>query len=298
MDNSVPEKLRPYIAHGVQLSKITTSNEAVGDCPFCDEDKFSVNTLTGQWRCWRCSAGTKKGGGNVYTFLRMYHELCFEATDVKECMKLANNRLLLDAQSLLEWGIAKSVNTGDWLVPGYNPQGHLTTLYRNMKQNDGSYRLIPTPTLGHHIHGMNLWDADKPIVYVCEGPWDGLALWEVMVNGKNQEGHIVPTASREHSLYAQANVIAVPGADVFFESWAALFKGKIVNLMYDNDHPRKLKNGGTTPGAGWRGMERVCGILSSSRHAPQEINCLTWGPEGFDLKLKSGFDVRDMITKG
>jgi hypothetical protein len=69
--------------------------------------------------------------------------------------------------------------------------------------------------------------------------------------------------------------------------------------MYDSDHPRKHPNTGTiTDGAGWRGMRRVTEMLSASRYQPQEINCLTWGPEGYDPKLKSGYDIRDMITKG
>jgi hypothetical protein len=294
MNDEIPAKLRPFTWHGIPLGPIR-NNESYGDCIFCSRsDKFAVNSITGKWHCWKCGKE-----GNVWTFLREFHALCLEATKPNEYRDLATNRGYLDIQCLIEWGLARSITTGDWLIPGYNGSQSMTSLYRNMKQQDGSHRLIPTPTLGHHIHGMNFWDAKKPIVYICEGPWDGIALWEVLTQTKVSGSGMCPTASRENSLYAQANVIAVPGAEVFFEPWLALLEGKIVNLMYDSDHPRKHpKTGHISPGAGWHGMQRVVEMLDKSSHKPQEINCLTWGPEGFDPKHKSGFDVRDMITKG
>lgn len=300
MNEDIPVKLRPYVFHKIALGKIH-NNEAAGDCPFCGrEGKFSVNTLTGQWKCWVCARGTGRGGGNVYTFIREFHALCLEATKSDEFKALAAQIDLLDFTTLVEWQIVKSVTTHEWLIPGYNPSSQLVTLYRQIKQPQGGFRAIPTPTLGHHIHGMNLWDPAKPLVYILEGWKDALAFWECLTRGKTcEERGLCPTASRDSSLYAQANVIAVPGAEVFFETWLPLFENKVVNLLYDSDHPRKNSNTGTTsPGAGWNGMKRVTELLCSSKHKPQEINCVHWGPDGWDPNRKSGFDVRDFITKG
>lgn len=254
--------------------------------------------LTGQWRCWVCAEGTKKGGGNVYTFLRLFHELCFSATKPVDYRALAEDRGLLDTYALIEWNLCKSITTDDWLIPGYNPHGQLTSLYRYVTMKDESRKLLPTPTLGHHLHGMNLWDAKKPIVFITEGPWDAIALWELLVQAKNSEGSIVPTASQEHSLYSQANVIAVPGCETFFEAWLHLFEDKIVNLLFDSDHPRKHPTTGhITEGGGYRGMRRVTEMFCNSTHKPQELNYIVWGPDGYDPKRKSGFDIRDFLTK-
>lgn len=297
MTEEQPDKLRPYLFHGVGLGK-PKNNECSGECPFCGrEDKFFVNAITGKWRCWVCEEGTSKGGGNIYTFLRLFHEMCFESTKVDDYKRLAENRGYLDAQPLIEWGLAKSTTTGEWLIPGYNLHKSLTSLYRYVSQKDLGYRLLPTPTLGHQLHGINLWDERKPIVYLCEGPWDGMALWELLTKAKNSESHLVPTSSIEYSLYASANVIAVPGCRVFFESWASIFENKIVNLMFDSDHSRKhQKTGHLIEGAGYNSMKRIAETLNNSAHRPQEINYLRWGENGFDPSVRSGFDVRDFLN--
>lgn len=294
----LPEKLRPYEFHGLVLRKSTRGNEYVGTCPFCDrEDKFYVNSLTGMSKCFVCDVGSSKAGMNVYTFIRELHKFSFESTKLTDFQWMADHVSLLDLQSVVEWQLAKSTTTGDWLVPGYNAQCSMVTLYRYIKQFDGGYRAIPTPGLGHQIHGMNLWDNSKPIAYICEGWKDSIVLWEALTKGKNTKEGIGPTASRESSLYAQENVIAVPGAAIFFESWAQLFENKVVNLMFDSDHPKKHpKTGHISPGAGWQGMERIAKILTGSKHKPQEINCIYWGKDGYNPEVKSGYDVRNYLT--
>ena len=289
-----PQKIRPYVFHGLDLG-MPDNNEWGGDCVFCGRgEKFSINENTGKWRCWKCGEH-----GNVYTFIQKFHALSMEATQIESYKQLANDLNLLDAQSLVEWQLAISPYTGDWLIPGYNPDGKLLTLYRYIKQPQGGYRCIPTPTLGHRIHGVNLWDSSKPIVYICEGFKDGLALWEVLGRTKTcEERGYAPTASREHSLLGQANVIAVPGCEVFFDHWTPMFSGKSVYLLYDSDHPRKHpKTGHISPGAGWQAMERVTTLFSEAKEPPEELNCIHWGEDGYDQTIKSGFDLRDLITK-
>lgn len=296
----LPDKIRPYHFHGVHLAS-PKNNECIGECPFCDrEGKFSVNAETGKWRCWSCAEGTERGGGNVYTFLRKLHDLSIKSTKVEDYKELVVDRGYLDSQCVIEWELCKSLTTGAWLVPGYNVQCQLVSLYQLFKEFDGSRHCKPTPTLGHCIHGMNLWISEKPVVYICEGPWDAMALWEMLVRSKNCKEHgLRPTASRESSLYAQANVIAAPGTEVFFESWLPLFEDKIVNLMYDSDHPRTHpKTGHVTVGAGWRGMKRITEMFAKAARKPQEVNCIYWGEEGYDIKRKTGYDIRDLLTRG
>ena len=293
-----PQKLRPYLFHGIDLGTPSNS-EAVGDCPFCDKsNKFSVNEDTGKWKCWSGSCGES---GNIWTFLRKFHVLCFEATTVEDYKSLAVDRDLYKTESLVQWQIVKSITTDEWLIPGYGVQKReITSLYRYIKQRDGGYRLLPTPTLGHHLHGLNLWNTQAPIVYVTEGPWDAVSLWEALGSAKNcHEGGLCSTASRESSLLAQANVIAVPGCEVFFETWTPLLEGKTVTLVYDSDHPRKHpKTGKISDGAGIRAVKKVANLLIESKHKPFEVNYLKWGEGGYDPSRKSGFDVSDLLTKG
>lgn len=293
-----PEKLRPYVFHGLNPHG-GRNHEWLCDCPFCGkEDHFSINDVTGLSKCLVCaiSGDSGKPGLNDRSFIRRLHEWSFDATGAAQYQELAEQLKVLDIESLVEWQLAKSVVTDQWLIPGYNAGGTMVTLYAYYKK-DGKYAAIPTPNLGHHLHGMNLWDKAKPIVYLCEGWKDAIILWELLTKAKNTEHGLAQTSSRESSLYAQANVLAVPGATTFFESWLPLFENKVVNLMFDSDHPKihpKTKH--ITPGAGWVGMERAARIMSTSKYKPQEINCIYWGKDGYDPSKKSGYDARDFLT--
>jgi hypothetical protein len=152
---------------------------------------------------------------------------------------------------------------------------------------------------------VNLYNKDKPDVYLCEGWGDGLALWEILRSVKrstDKNATLSITGAEAASIYSQANVLAVPGANVFYEQWCPLFEGKRVFLLYDNDHPRK-HNGKTIEGVGYAGMRRAAQILGACRQPPKEIHYLNWGrlqgkKEYHDLTLKTGFDIRDALSQG
>ncbi len=104
-----------------------------------------------------------------------------------------------------------------------------------------------------------------------------------------------------------ANVLAIPGCNTFFPEWVSLFRGKTVNLMFDNDHPVKhSKNGKLVAPAGLSGVCRIAGILADA--GITEINYLKWGSgtftrkkqvlEGFSRDLPHGYDVRDSLAAG
>lgn len=287
----VPEKLRPYIFHRVDLS--WNDRSATGDCPWCGrESKFNVNLETGMWRCYVCGEGSDKGGGNAYTFLRKLREMADKNTT--DYSSLAVDRRLLP-DTLVHWELAMSPLTGDWLVPGYNIQGKLCQLYRYVRGSKRSL-LLPTPELGHQLHGVSLMHKDASTVYVCEGPWDAMALWEALRQCKRSGDELTITANVERSLLSEANVLAVPGASTFSDAWLPLFESKQVVLMYDNDHPRvNPKTGKLAPPAGWAGMKRATGMLSSKAAS---IRILRWSGEAdHEASLPSGFDIRDALTQ-
>jgi len=296
-----PANLRPYLFHGLDLSYEDGEKEAQGECPWCGRaGKFSVSVETGEWQCFVCRAGTERGGGNVYTFLRLLHEESDKRTN-GTTKQLAEDRRLLYPETLTYWGVVQSVLTGEWLVPGYSADGKLTQLYRYVKVHDGKMKLLPTPELGHALFGRNLYDAARPAVYLCEGPWDGMALWETLRGTKRtDEGEYRLTGAEASSLLAGANVLAVPGCGSIggpLERWAPLLADKTVHLMFDSDHPRE-HNGRIVEPAGYTASQRAANILSIGVEPPKELRWLKWGEAGFDPDLPSGFDVRDWLARG
>jgi hypothetical protein len=294
-----PETLRPYRFHGVDID-YTDGEEAVGTCPFCGRDgKFSVNIKDGVWKCWVCQSGSAKGGGNVYTFLRLLWELCdkqpFDTTD------LVKSRTLLFPETLMYWGVTRSVLTGDVLVPGYGVDGKLNQLY-SYRENYQTKKMTmyPTPTVGHQFHRVtrDLWDAKKPEVHVLEGPWDGMAWYEALRVTKKVDKNLALTGNPVASLLADINVLAIPGCGSVgepFKKLLPLLTGKTVTFFFDNDHAKEHHNQ-VVDGAGYAALKRAVAICAAAEQPPLEIRYLHWGENGYDKALKHQFDVRDWLS--
>ncbi len=326
--SDLPIGLKPYAFHGIEIRD--NVNQGLGECPFCSKPKFHANPETAQWDCKSCSSK-----GNVYTFLKKLWEASSAATGMRE-LKSFSSQLQVLPETLVAWGACKSVVTGEWLMPGYGTEKNLTQLYRYVKDSaTGKMRWMCTPgpgnnpgqALEHAVHGANLLTGEERIIYVCEGPSDGMALWETMQVYKDGGKKYMPTANKQASLLKNSGVIAVPGASVFKERWAKLLEGKVVRLAFDSDHPRETKaklppvnqelnghskngkpdsNGKTTggkelvvkmPGPGLAGMKNVVKVLSRSAEKPEKVEYLRWGPEGYDQSKKDGWDVRDELNK-
>ncbi len=302
--DEVPDALRPYLWHGVDLQWRAGDKQAEAECPFCGKRKFYVEVETGLWRCFVCGTGGVRGGGNAYTFLRELWDASDRATN-GQTKVLAADRRLMFPETLTHWGACVSVLTGDWLVAGYGADGRITQLYRYVRNNRKKRMdLLPTPGMDasqprHGLFGVSGYDREKPDVILCEGPWDGMAVWEVVRSAKGVGGrNLEYTASHEASLLSTTNVLAVPGCTTFPESWAGLLVGKRVTVMYDSDHPSRQEDGRTAPPAGWSGMKRLAGLLASLEQSkrPAEVRVLWWGDEGYDPSHKHGYDVRDALT--
>lgn len=311
----VPQNLKPFDFHGVELSWGAGSSQARGRCPWpgCQKDgKFFVSLDTGQWDCKSCGAS-----GNASTFLWKLHEESMAGASNYDA--LAAERGLLDPGTPARWGLCQSVITREWLVPGYSAAGKICQLYRYVAVPGGRRRLMATPPDGetaaylrslgtqsegrglstqHGLAGVHLMGRGVTRLYVCEGPWDAMALWEVMAAakwaGEGPGSGLVPTGSRAASLLAGAGVLGAPGANVWSQKWASLCAGREVCFLYDNDHPAA---DGKQQGAGLAGTTRATQILARSEGAgPASVSYLKWGPRGHDATLASGFDVRDWLA--
>lgn len=283
---SEPDRLRPYIFHGVHLAP--QGSHAVGDCPFCGkEGKFSLHLADGLWRCWVCGSGTVAGGGNGLVFIRLIHEHAAAAILAQRNGKphvfhqsVAADRRLLSPDTVAAWGVVPAWD-GTWLVPGYGTDGVLDQVYRRikaLKKGKWIWELRPTPGIWTEgkVHALHLtvkdFDPSRPNMIVCEGPWDGMALWEV---GRRDD----------------TNIVAIPGCNVWRDEWTKMCEGKHVTIMFDSDHP--LTVGSKSLRAGYDGVVRVAKRLSGSAAS---VRWLRWGPDGFDPERPSGWDVRDHLT--
>lgn len=280
-----PDALRPYTFHGCDLS--VSSGQATGDCPFCfREGKFSVELVTTKFKCWSCGYGGEHGGGNATEFMRSIYRHASERRDADFYDAVAADRRLSSHDTVAAWGIVKA-SDGTWLVPGYSPNGVLHQVYRRTRIQDKGvwvWRLLPTPGIwgpgkSHALHlPIDDFDPACTSVYICEGPWDGMALWE----------------AAKGSSIAPCQIVAVPGCNVWQDTWTEFCRGKNITLLFDSDHPREVIKGHSSR-AGYDGMVRIAKRLSG---VAASVRWLRWGPDGYDPNKPSGWDVRDNLTSG
>jgi ribosomal protein L37AE/L43A len=301
IEEDTPKRLIPYIFHGVDLTWREGASQATSDCPFCGKPKFYVAVETGLWHCKSCGTGSAKGGGNATTFYRQLFKDGTHTTTDEDLEWLREHRGLLGVETLRAWGVFKSPVSGEWLIPGYDSDGLLKQLYRYAPITPGGRYVAMLPKDGdHYLHGMATWDPNATTVYVCEGPFDGMAFWEVLGRARSgadpSNGRAV-TGDRSTSLAAGCNVIAVPGANSFVDHWRKPLAGKEVVLLYDSDHPVEA-NGRRRHGAGYEGMKRVTQQLAGAENPPSSVRYLHWGDDGFDPEYPSGHDLRDHLRLG
>lgn len=277
-----PEKLRPYLFHGLDLNYTKGEKDAVGDCVFCGRDgRFSIKVDTGQWQCLKCMEK-----GNIYSFLDKLLALSIEATSNEEYDELAADRRLLFPETLVLWNIGKSVLTDKWIIPGFNVHGKVCQLYKYTKV-EGRMALLATPTLGHQLLGMNVYNTDFPNVHVCEGVWDSMSWWETI---------------RRIPEYKNTNVLGIPSATVFKDIWTNPLAGKNVSLMVHNDHNKKHpKTGQPIPSVSYSGASRIAGLATNSSEPCGNLTVLNWSggdAVGPSDSLPSGYDLRDALAEG
>lgn len=285
----LPDALKPWTFHGFDLSYREGDKEARGTCPFCGrEGKLYVNAESGQWNCRKCNEG-----GNVFTLLRRLWE---ERGQSDNALSLLAERKRVSVEAMVAWGAGVGfVAPEDIFVPGFDAGGQVMQLYRwTYNPGDDRFYWNMPKGLKHALLGVHLFDRNKRDVYLCEGFWDAVALWETLRSLRRTEnGVYLPTDDESDSLLANANVLAIPTATTFNEHWAELFSGCRVFLCLDSDHPDKMGRV-----SGLEGTKHAVSVLALADDPPEEMQWLVWGEGGYDKELKSGYDVRDLLTSG
>jgi hypothetical protein len=281
-NDDIPDALRPYTFHGVELDIPRHGEEAIGECPFCGSTKFNVNMDTSMFKCW---SGSCDESGNATTFLRKFWKFCYDQTTHRDYDKLGEESGFSGTAANV-FGCAMSTLKDQWIIPGYNADGAMVTLLRYGRIKDGDVwknRLMLCPTMSSSsLMNVQNYDPKLEDVYLFEGWRDAIA-WTDYMAVKGITG----------------NVLATTGTSHFKPGLCSLFSGKRVNVMFDNDIPVvNEKTGKKKKSAGVEGIKRVASILSSSKDGPpDEINYIAWGGDerGYTDKMKDGTDVRDYL---
>lgn len=250
------EKL--FGAFGHQWSR-NGSPEAVAEtCPFCtDEGHCYLNVDTGLFDCKKCGAS-----GNAVTFVRHQYALALEATTDDDYRELKDARGL-PLQTLKRHGLAYHADRRSWLLPAKNKVGDVVNLIL-VTLRPPSKRYLPG--LSTALFGLENLSSDTALpLFVCEGPWDGIALDYQMVRRKTR---------------ARYDILAAPSASIFKDTWTKFFEGRIVRLLFDNDE------------AGRKGQERASKLLGP---VAREVWGLVW-PAGTPEKCDIADLVRDNVS--
>ena len=239
---------KAYVMHGF-IPEGENEDHIFGRCPFCGKSqKMYVNKKSKAWDCKGCS----KSGGFI-TFLSKITELSEKHFKGAHAIKLAKSRGVKLA-TLRAFNIGFNPITGRFCFPTYELNGSRISDVRIY----GNSRLMSTHGCKATLFNMPaLALKNVNTIWICEGEWDGMALYEIM-----------------NSLDKKDIVVSVPGAGSFKADWITLFRGKKIRVLYDNDFP------------GRKGCNKVFNFL---RGVAQELLFLHW-----DTKRKDGFDVRDL----
>lgn len=305
-DTAKQSLTKPFTFQGIVFDGTSGDNQTA-TCPFCDRvGKFCVDPKDGMWTCHPC--GIK---GNIKSFLKKLYEESTKVTcDYKE---LRDRWGLLFSSTLQEWGLCRSLITNEWMLPGYKidtTSNKLNVAQLYLYRPDvvtKKYRFICQSWVNSddevktsHALFCNRWDSKKEEVVIVEGLSDGACLSEILPRTKrNDDDSYSSIGSATASLFANANIVATPGANVFFESWVPLFSGKKVTILYDNDYSRTHpKTGTVTQGAGILGCKKITEVLVASHNRPESIAYLHWGYDGFDPEFANRYDLRDHLSSG
>jgi len=294
-----PEKIKPFVFHGLHLEPMEKGEvkEVRGDCPFCDKSNhFFVKAETGQWQCKRCS-----NSGNIYSFLQMLLNESLPLTTDDDYESLSEDRHV-PVWVLKEFRVCRSMLNGEWLLPTFNEKNAISNLYKYTELTDPESgetitKLLSTPTCKIGLFGTPLLTDKQKQLCICEGPWDGMALYGVLGTLKKKGDRYVTCKNGTPGVLLEAHgVLCVPGAGTFQESWLNYFPGRNVDLLFDNDHPLKKPDGGIRlvkgqcVRPGWDGMTRVVAMVNQTGKRPRRLRVLAWGQPPDDVEQSGGYD--------
>jgi hypothetical protein len=245
---------RIFKTFGVEFSVNGSPSNLLADaCPWCGKDKFYLNPDTGQFDCKKCQQK-----GNMTTYLTWLHGEYLRETGRDHYLALKDKRGIA-SQTLKKHELAYDEAGSRWLIPFKSSKGTVVNLQLyypdRPKPNKVNLPGLPTAIYGFH----NLSEDKKKPVFLCEGPFDAIAL-DYAIGANNSQKY---------------TIVATPGG--FKEEWAQHFKGRKVRALYDNDK------------AGQEHTNRVQTFLCD---IAADMQVLEWPAD-----CREGYDINDLVKE-
>lgn len=257
--------LKAFKQHGFIPQSESGGTQVVGRCPFCGTNKkFYINPETKAWDCKVCGRD-----GGYQKFLKQIVTHCQENFNGRAIRKLKESRGL-ETSTFEHFGVGYNPLTKAYIIPVWDENQKSLLNIRIYK--NGELR----NTSGCNASLFALPEIKNPhrSIWLCEGEWDSLAMWEIL---------------QKTEKYEDTVVIGVPGAGTFKSDWQYLFENKIVHVAYDNDYDKVVKDV-FRPGAGKMGCRKIKDNLAS---ITKDLDFVNW-----PVAYADGFDVRDFyVTK-
>jgi len=228
---------------GVRL-EYESGNQVIGNCVLCDgESKLYINQENGLWDCKKC--GTS---GNAEKFVELVCKLYSDDISREEMMALSKSRGIRP-KTFRAWGVGCAGKF--YTIP---MMGNEKARVINAKRYTIGGRSLTTARCKQcMIRPLQLYDSE--IVYICEGEWDGMSMWELL-----------------DKVGVRHDVWAVTGSHVFNPDWISIFRGKHIRVIFDNDKP------------GIAGSNRLFKILQGNVASLQFLHWPDDAPDGLDLR--------------
>lgn len=253
------DKLAGFIQHGVEFTN-RGDDQSQGVCPFCGKDRFFVNPETLLWDCKVCIIN-----GNFAAFLgrrQQQYVAEFKGTVVSE---LSENRGI-KPQTFVAWGVGWSAVANRYMIP---MNGNQKRIIKDIHRYELGEKAYSTSNADVQLFAPTKLNKSKR-VWICEGEWDGMALWECF-----------------KTLGVTDDVLAVSGAGAFPKDLVSLLSDCDVCLLGDND----AVNPSSGKRAGYAGVGRTSALLSG---IASSVRYLHWPGESPAYKSpEDGYDIRD-----
>lgn len=195
-----------------------TSEEARGQCPFCQHDgeKFYVNEESGQFHCKHCPAH-----GGKFDFITMWYDALPETPD-DLYRELGRDRRGIPISILKKFGLTWHPGWGCWLIPFWGKvkernktRRKILTVQKYFPGAEESKKMLWGYSVS--LYNADRLPADKSrTVYLCEGPFDAIALDWRFGNKRGRYG-------------------IVAAATGFQKGWAEQLRDRHVITLFDND---------------------------------------------------------------
>lgn len=225
----------------------------IANCPFCGKDgKFYISKEGSVWDCKVCGM---EGDLSHFFYERMKQ---YQETLTREDKQVLLRDKGIRPKTLTEWGAGYCREKAFFAFPVANGSVEKVT---NIKRYQ--------PGAKSKLYGTKNCRSDfmRPMkrprsrrVWITEGEWDAMALWQAMPQN------------------AKEDVVASPGANIIPPKESlSQFQDRDVVLGYDHDSP------------GRKGMLKMARTL---RPIAASVSYIKWSDE-----LEDGYDIRDYLVR-